>query len=382
MRFSEIQGNEHVKKLLINSVKCNRISHGQLFLGPQGCGKLSFAIAYAQYIACQNRTDEDSCGICPSCQKFQKLIHPDLHFVYPVVTSTAFKKPVSDDYISKWREFVLTRNYHGIDLWYDFIGSENAQGAIFAQESQEIIRKLNLKTFESEYKVMIIWMAEKMNETAANKLLKMLEEPPEKTLFILISENEEQLLTTIRSRVQLIKFSPLSTDEIIEALKVEFSNTSDSLIENAAVLSGGNYLEACSILGELTSSGVDGNPDFDLFTTFMRESFSVHYDKIIKLSDEISKLGREKQKRFFEYCQRMLRECFLLNCVSNQLVRMTPQEMSFAQKFAPFIHNGNISQLTELFSEAGRNIERNAYGKLVFTDLALKVSAQLHIKRV
>ncbi|MCR4559185.1 MAG: DNA polymerase III subunit [Bacteroidales bacterium] len=379
MQFQDIQGNDGVKRFLIHSVKENRISHGQLFLGPPGSGKLSMAIAYAQYISCKNRTETDSCGVCPSCIKFQKLIHPDLHFVYPVVTSASAKKPVSDDYIAQWRQFVLKSMYHGIDDWYDFIGSENAQGAIFAQESQEIIRKLNLKTFEGEYKVMIIWMAEKMNETAANKLLKMLEEPPAKTLFVLIAENEEQILTTIRSRVQLVKFSALSTIETSKALEREFPEASKENIQNASILSGGDFLEAVSMLKQFQVG--EGNPDFEMFTALMRESFSSHYDKIIKLSDDLSKLGREKQKRFFDYCQRMIRECFMFSSVSKELVRMTPSEMSFAEKFAPFIHLRNISNLTELFSEASRNIERNAYGKLVFTDLAIKVSAQLHVKK-
>ncbi len=379
MQFQDIQGNDGVKRFLIHSVKENRISHGQLFLGPPGSGKLSMAIAYAQYISCKNRTETDSCGVCPSCIKFQKLIHPDLHFVYPVVTSASAKKPVSDDYIAQWRQFVLKSMYHGIDDWYDFIGSENAQGAIFAQESQEIIRKLNLKTFEGEYKVMIIWMAEKMNETAANKLLKMLEEPPAKTLFVLIAENEEQILTTIRSRVQLVKFSALSTIETSKALEREFPEASKENIQNASILSGGDFLEAVSMLKQFQVG--EGNPDFEMFTALMRESFSSHYDKIIKLSDDLSKLGREKQKRFFDYCQRMIRECFMFSSVSKELVRMTPQETAFAEKFAPFIHLRNISNLTELFSEASRNIERNAYGKLVFTDLAIKVSAQLHVKK-
>ena len=379
MQFQDIQGNDGVKRFLLHSVKENRISHGQLFLGPPGSGKLSTAIAYAQYISCKNRTETDSCGVCPSCIKFQKLIHPDLHFVYPVVTGTSAKKPVSDDYIAQCRQFVLKSMYNGIDDCYDFIGSENAQGAIFAQESQEIIRKLNLKTFEGEYKVMIIWMAEKMNETAANKLLKILEEPLAKTLFVLVAENEEQILTTIRSRVQLVKFSALTTEETSKALEREFPEADKENIQNASILSGGDFLEAVSILNQFLSG--EGNPDFELFTALMRESFSSHYDKIIKLSDDLSKLGREKQKRFFDYCQRMIRECFMLGSVSKELVRMTPSEMSFAEKFAPFIHIGNISDLTELFSEASRNIERNAYGKLVFTDLAIKISAQLHVKK-
>lgn len=380
MQFKDIPGHEHTKQLLIQTVKENRISHAQLFLGPEGCGKLALAIAYAQYISCPNRTDTDSCGQCPQCQKYQKLIHPDLHFVYPVVSGKGSTKPVSDDFIADWRKFVNHRNYHRIDDWYDFIGSENSQGAIFAQESQEIIKKLNLKTFESEYKVMIIWMPEKMNETCANKLLKMIEEPPEKTLFVLVAENEEMILTTIRSRTQLIKISKPDIQDIVTALHSEFPDSDAVTLENSAMLADGNYLEAVQVLKQFRTGQVE-IPEFELFTTLMRESFSSHYDAIIKLSETLSKLGREKQKKFFDYCQRLVRECFMLSSVSRDLVRLTPGEMKFAEKFSPFIHSGNISALSELFAEACRNIERNAYGKLVFTDLAIKISTQLRMKR-
>ncbi len=380
MQFKDIPGHEATKKFLIQTVRENRISHAQLFLGPEGSGKLALAIAYAQYVTCQHRTESDSCGVCPQCQKYQKLIHPDLHFVYPVVTSKNNSKPVSDNYLTEWRNFVLKRNYHRLDDWYDFIGSENAQGSIFAQESQEIIRKLNLKTFESEYKVMIIWMAEKMNETCANKLLKMIEEPPAKTLFILVAENEEAILTTIRSRTQLVKINRPDIDNIVESLRKEFPNSDAIKLENSAMLADGNFLEAVSAMKQFETGQVD-TPEFELFTTLMRESFSLKYDQIIKLSDNLSKLGREKQKRFFDYCQRMIRECFMLSSVSRDLVKLTPGELKFAEKFAQFIHAGNISQISELFAEAYRHIERNAYGKLVFTDLAIKLSGQLRVKR-
>ena len=382
MQFKDIPGHDDVKRRLISTVSENRISHAQLFLGPEGCGKLALAIAYAQYINCTGRKpgDEDSCGTCPHCIKYQKLVHPDLHFVYPVVSGKGSTKPVSDDFLTDWRKFVLQRNYHRLDDWYDFIGSDNAQGAIFAQESQEIIRKLGLKTFEAEYKVMIIWMAEKLNETAANKLLKMIEEPPAKTLFILVAENEEMILTTIHSRVQLVKIDRPTKENLAFSLREEFPDADQQIIENSAMLADGNYLEACAALKQFKSGNVE-TPYFDLFTSIMRESFSAHYDAIVKLSDTLAKLGREKQKKFFEYCIRMIRECFMLSNVSESLVNLTPGEMAFARKFAPFIHQGNVGSLSEQMGEACRNIERNAYAKLVFTDLALKISPLLHIKR-
>ena len=380
MQFKDIQGHDHIKSLLIQTVKENRISHAQLFLGPEGCGKLSLAIAYAQYISCPERTDTDSCGVCPQCQKYQKLIHPDLHFVYPVVKlKSSDSAPVSDNFIDSWRRFVAQRNYHSLEGWYDFIGSDNAQGSIYAQESQEIIRKLSLKTFEGEYKVMVIWMPEKMNEVCANKLLKMIEEPPPKTLFLLVSENEEMILTTIRSRTQLIKIDRPEYEDIVSSLKKEFPDAPDATVQSAATLADGNYMTAVEVIGQLHDGGT--TPEFDLFTSLMRDSYSLKFDRIIKLSDTLSKLGREKQKQFFDYCQRMVRECFMLSSVSPDLVRMTPTEMTFASKFAQFIHKGNVAQISEILSEASSNIERNAYGKLVFTDIAIKISSQLRMKR-
>ncbi|MBO4772487.1 MAG: DNA polymerase III subunit delta [Bacteroidales bacterium] len=380
MQFKDIQGHEQTKSRLIQTVKENRISHAQLFLGPEGCGKLALAIAYAQYISCPERTETDSCGVCPQCQKYQKLIHPDLHFVYPVVKlKTGDTHPVSDNFIDSWRGFVLKRNYHRLDDWYDYIGSDNAQGAIFAQESQEIIRKLSLKTFEGEYKIMVIWMPEKMNETCANKLLKMIEEPPPKTLFLLVSENEEQILTTIRSRTQLIKINRPEDSDIVASLAKEFPEAAATNIESAATLANGNYLAALEVLEQLHDGGEP--PEFSLFTTLMRESYSLKYDQIIKLSETLSKLGREKQKQFFDYCQRMVRECFMLSSADRSLVRMTPAEMGFAQKFAQFVHIGNVSQIASLLTDACANIERNAYGKLVFTDTAIKLSSLLRMKR-
>ena len=383
MQFKDIIGHEDEKKRLITTVKENRISHAQLFLGQEGCGKLALAIAYAQYINCTNKTDEDSCGVCPQCVKYQKVLHPDLHFVYPVVKQKkSSKMPVSDDYIKQWREFIQQRNYHRIDDWYDYIGSDNAQGAIFAQESAEIIRKLNLKTFEAEYKVMIIWMPEKMNETAANKLLKMIEEPPAKTLFILVSENEEEILTTIRSRTQLVKITKPTNNDISQELAKEFPEADEQTIKSSAIIGAGNYLEAVAALKQFTTGNVE-TPDFNAFAQMMRNAYANKYDLMIKWAEEQAKNGREKQKKFFDYCLRMLRECFMLNTLpqtAEQLVNLTPGEMEFAKKFARFIHTGNVEQFSKIFTQTSYGIERNGNAKILFTDLALSTAAALRLK--
>ncbi len=384
MQFRDISGHTDVKKRLINSVLDGRISHAQLFLGPQGCGSLAMAVAYAQYISCPNKTGEDSCGVCPSCVKYSKLIHPDLHFVYPVVKIRGLDKPVSDDFIKDFREFFLKRNYHRLNDWTDFLDSANAQSQIFAHESSQIIRKIGLKTFESEYKIMIIWYPEKLNDTSANKLLKILEEPPEKTLFILVAENEEEILTTIRSRVQLVKMFRPSNEEIFLDMKKEFSAMDENMLKSASVLSSGNYLEGVVALRQL-ESGMSTD-EFEYFANMMRFCYANQFDKLNSLTEKLcgSSFGREKQKKFFDYCLRMIRECFMLNVCKNyqdQMVNLTLEELAFANKFCAFIHPNNVQELEKEFSHASFSIERNAYGKLAFMNLFINTALLLKVKQ-
>lgn len=381
MLFREIAGINETRLKLINTVKDNRISHALLFLGQPGSGKMALAIAYSQYIACENRGENDSCGICPSCLKYSKLIHPDLHFVYPVVRTTKFTKPVSDDYLSEWRKYLLSTNYHSLEEWTDLIAGDNQQAGIYAQESQEIIRKLNLKTFESEYKVMIIWMPERMNVVASNKLLKMIEEPPAKTLFLLVTENEEEILTTIRSRTQLVKIPRITEEELFDELKKKHPNASDTFLREAAHLSNGNYNTAIDILRE-NDSGDKKSLFFDLFTELMRLCYSAKVIELMQWVDKAAQMGREKQKIFFNYSLRLLRENFILNLVPNEkhkLVFLANEEAEFAKKFAQFIHKNNIFQLMEEFNNASIHIERNANDKIVFLDMTLNIIKLLKI---
>jgi len=385
MLFKEIAGNTVVKQKLLDTVKSNRISHGLLFLGQEGCGKLSLAIAYAQFISCKNKHEDDACGTCSSCVKYNKLIHPDLHFVFPVAKNTKFTKPVSDDFIKEWREFVLSSKFHSYNKWLDFIGTENLQGSIYAQESQEILKKLNLKTFEAEYKIMIIWMAEKMNITAANKLLKILEEPPAKTLFILITEDEGEILTTIRSRTQLVKISRLSEEEIKTELKIKYPNTPEIVINDISRVSNGNMLDAEKIIKERLEQGENhtDNIYFEHFSKLMRYAYSAKVLELITWTEDVAGLGREKQKTFLEYCMRMVRENFVMNITQNSennLVFLANQELDFSLKFNAFISKNNIIQLNQELNDAQQHIERNAYDRIVFLDLALKFVKLLKIK--
>lgn len=369
MQFKEVIGHKKIKEKLIQTVKENRVSHAQLFLGAEGSGTLALAIAYAQFLSCENKQENDSCGVCSSCQKYKKLVHPDLHFVYPVATSKSVKKdPVSDDYIDQWRETIVENPYIAENKWYEIINIENKQGIINKNESYEILRKLNLKTFESEYKIMIIWLPEKMNAYAANKLLKLIEEPPEKTLFLLVAENSEQIIPTILSRTQLIKIPKIDTESMMQALSDNFGLDPQKAMD-LAHLSNGNYYEAQNLI----HTSDQDNYNFEQFVLLMRLSYQRKVIELIEWSDEISRLGREKQKSFLAYAIRLIRENFMLNIKNNQLVHLTNKELDFSEKFSQFINKENVYQLYEVLNRAHIDIEMNAYNKIVFLDLALKV---------
>ncbi|MDK2978716.1 MAG: polymerase subunit delta [Bacteroidales bacterium] len=369
MQFKEVVGHPKIKEQLIYTVEENRISHAQLFLGPEGSGNLALAIAYAQYIACTNKQGNDSCGVCPSCQKFKKLIHPDLHFVFPVNTSKTIKKnPVSDDYITQWRTALIENPYINQDKWYEIIEIENKQGVISKNESYEILRKLNLKTFESEYKFMIIWLPEKMNTYAANKLLKFIEEPPEKTLFFLVSENSEQIIPTILSRTQLIKIPKIDNDSLYSALCDRLGVKPDKALD-ITHLANGNYFEALN----LAHAGDEDYENLERFKSLMRLAYSQKIVEIIDWVDEIARIGREKQKGFLTYSLRLLRENFMLNLKRKEIVYLTQKEYIFSENFSQFIHQGNVRKLYEVFNRAYADIGMNAYNKIVFLDVALKI---------
>ena len=238
MNFSQIPGQKDIKGKLLRSVKEERVSHAQLFAGPEGCGSMALALAYARYISCENRTDNDSCGTCKSCVKYEKLIHPDLHFVFPVIKGKKATDPVSDNYLEEWREFVKKSPYFTLNNWMDSIEVGNAQGMIFASEASEIIKKLSLKTFESDFKIMIIWLPEKMHQATANKLLKMIEEPPEKTLFLLVSEEPDKVIPTILSRCQLVKIPSFNSNDIEKYLIDRFKIASDKASDISRVSNG------------------------------------------------------------------------------------------------------------------------------------------------
>jgi DNA polymerase-3 subunit delta' len=371
MNFSQIPGQAEIKKKLIRSVQEERVSHAQIFAGPEGCGAMALALAYARYVSCENRNGDDSCGTCKSCVKYDKMIHPDLHFVFPVIKGKKAADPVSDNYIEEWREFVGRSPYFTINDWFDYIEVGNAQGMIFASEASEIIRKLSLKTFESDFKIMIIWLPEKMHQATANKLLKMIEEPPDKTLFLLVSEEADKVIPTILSRCQMVKIPSFSEKDIQDYISGRYSLPPDKSAETARV-SNGNIIRAAELCEHEDSS----RANFDFFKRLMRFAWKRDIIAIINWSEEMASTGRENQKNFVSFSLRLLRENFMLSLgqLKNRIVYLAGEEASFSGKFHLFINENNIQPLTDEFNLAYSHIEANGNAKIIFLDLALKVT--------
>ncbi len=372
MLFKDVIGQTAVKQRLIQSVNEDRISHAQLFAGQQGNGKLALAIAFAQYIMCTRRTDADACGECPSCRKYKKLVHPDLHFSFPVAsTQSSSKKAISDDLLPKWREIILDSPYINFDKWLYHIEIENKQAGIQKDEAYSIIRKLSLKSVEAEYKVVIMWLPEKMNESAANKLLKIVEEPPPKTVFIMVSEMPEVIIKTILSRTQIIQIPKIELDDMIVALK-ENDNLNADDARRIARIANGNYIEAQKAI----AISEDDKENFELFANLMRLSYGKKMQQLVEWAEEVARMGRERQKRFFIYATRMLRENFVLNKApehQNELAYLANEEAEFSGKFSKYITDSAVFAMNEEFDKARFHIERNGYANLVLLDMVIKI---------
>jgi len=386
MRFSEIFGQLQVKNYLVNTVKNSRVSHAQLFQGAEGSGKLALAVAYAQFICCTNKQyfgadsplKGDSCGTCPSCLKFNKLIHPDLHFFYPVTSTKEVKnKPKSVDFIQKWRDLLISHDYYiSLNDWYDAIGVENKQGIINADDCDEIVRKLSLKSYESEYKIVIMWMVEKLYHSAAPKILKILEEPPEKTLFILVSEKHEQVINTIVSRTQMVKVPRLGNKDISNAL-IERYGAGEIDARKIANIADGDLVLARTLFREAKDDG----DTFNDFRQWLRLCYRLSSDDAIELSkfiDEISKIGRENQKNFFNFALKIIRNTSLKNHGNEKLMKLVNEETDFVNKFAGVLTPDRIPFFAEEFNKAIYHIERNAYPKVLFMDLSFRLNQIMH----
>ncbi|HET7361080.1 MAG TPA: DNA polymerase III subunit delta' [Salinimicrobium sp.] len=382
MLFSEVLGLPHVKNHLVTTANKGRIPHAQLFVGPAGSGTLPMAIAYAQYILCGNTEGENTSGNKDCNLKFNHLSHPDLHFAFPVAANEKIKKhPVSSLFLEEWRKFVLDNPYGSLFDWYQNLGIENKQGQIGVEEAQGIVKSLSLKSFEGGFKVMIIWMADKMNTASANKLLKLIEEPPNQTLFLLITEEEGNIIQTIRSRCQILHFPPLAESDIAKGL-MERENCEKSQALTIAHRANGNFNAALHILNKN-----EGDELFEeWFITWVRTAFKAKGNKaairaLISWSETIAATGRETQKKFLLFCLDFFRQALLLNYKAKDLVFMQTQTAGFSlEKFAPFVHGNNIVPINNEVQDAIYHIERNGNSKLILTDLSIKLTRLLHQK--
>ncbi|WP_224488180.1 DNA polymerase III subunit [Robertkochia flava] len=376
MRFEDITGQEHIKNHLKHSADHGRIPHAQLFVGPEGSGLLPMAIAYARYIICGS--EHRNAGACHL--KFDKFAHPDLHFAYPVNTSDKIKKdPTSKDYAQEWTAFLKEQPYGNLFDWLLSIGIEKKQGLISVHEAKDILKSISLKAFEGGYKICIVWMAEAMNNACANKLLKLIEEPPEKTVFLLLAEDEEALLQTIRSRCQVIHFPPLSEASVVKALEQKGMAAAEAL--KLAHRSDGNLNKAFDLMEHRSEDEV-----FEKwFVTWVRTAFKARGNKqvvndLLSWSDEVGKTGRETQKKFIYYCMEVFRQALVLNYNANSLAFMEFDTGFQLKKFAPFVHGNNINEIHRELENALYQVERNVNSKIIFTDLSLSLTRLLHKK--
>ena len=362
-----------------------RIPHAQLFAGISGIGKLQLALAYAQYLNCPNRSDEDSCGTCPTCLQYQHLQHPDLHFVFPIVGSDE----VCDNFLEPWREIILTNHYFDLEDWHRALGLETKQSMIYEKESGEILRKLSLKPYGNGYKVMIIWQPEKMNTTTANKLLKLLEEPTDKTIFLMVSEHPESLLATIQSRVQTIRVPRLETETIREALMQRGIDATKAT--DIARIANGSYLAALKKADESD----ENQQELRDFIALFRDAYTVgvltdpqkKYESLKRLRQwsldmADAKVGRERQKHFLQYAQQQVRENYIRNMAQPELNYQMEAERDFSVRFAPFIHDGNVEAIMNQLDLAERQIEQNGNAKMIFFDLCLQMIVLIKRKKV
>lgn len=395
MLFKDVIGQNEVKQHLAEMVQLNRLSHALLFLGKQGSGALPLAIAFAQFLVCEKVNGksisnqqgasvfgleeeqskqpvfwQDACGECAACNKARQMVHPDIHFSYPVIPKKSGDKPKSTDYAGEWREFILQKPYGNIYDWLQFIGAENKQGNITAEECNDIVRQLSLKSFESEYKILIMWMPEYLGKEG-NKLLKLIEEPPANTLFMLVAESEEQILPTILSRTQLVKI-PLLGDTDVEKALIERNQTPAEQAKQVAGIAQGDYHEALQLLQHAEEDWLS------LLREWMNVTLKENHQGQVKWVDEVSKLGREKQKQFLRYYNHLLAQCVRLRILGDESPGLSKSETDFAQRLNKI---ASVTQqqaiLTEL-DKAAYYIERNANGKILFHALTIKM---LHIIR-
>ena len=372
MLFKDIVGQEELKKQLTETARKGTVAHAQLFCGQPGAGAFPLALAYARYLNCTDRSETDACGKCKSCLQYNELAHPDLHFVFPIVANKEGKKTVCDDYLAEWCDFLKTYAYFDLNRWLDRIEAGNKQALIYAEESDRILRKVSLKIYEAEYRILLIWMPERMNIACANKLLKIIEEPPKNTVILMVSDTPEQILGTILSRTQRLNVRPITAKALTEATIQQYHIEPDAA-RQIAHLAHGNMLEAEKTLSTEQESDVF----LEFFIRMMRNSWARNVKEMKNMAEELSTMTREKQKSFLNYCQHLIRENFVYRFRSDDLNYMKPNEAAFSARFSPFVNERNVFDLIRELADAERHISQNGNAKMIFFDLSLQITVLL-----
>ena len=368
MQFKDVIGQSELKEQLLNTVKENKISHAQLFSGKEGVGHFSLAVAYAQYILCNKSSDEDSCGTCLSCKKISNYSHPDLHFSFPVHLSKTNKIHSSDDLINEFREMILENAYIGKNHWYDLLGNQNKQGVIGVTESDRIVKKLSLKSFEGGYKILIMWLPECMNLSASNKLLKIIEEPPEKTLYLLVTDSKDNIINTIVSRTQCFHIKNIKQEDITQYLSDKYSLTEKEALQHSEIAEYNLHKIALDI-----DQKNEIHQNLKEFVIWMRLCYTRNISETIDWVDKINSYGREVQKDFLLFCLEMFRQSFIGHYTGDKLLSLSKDQKQFLSKFSSFVHQNNISEFHQEFNKAYYHLERNANAKVLFLDVSLKI---------
>ncbi|MDR3260368.1 MAG: DNA polymerase III subunit delta [Tannerella sp.] len=371
MFFKDIIGQDELKQQLIRSAQSGRIPHAQLFCGKAGSGTYPLAFACARYLNCTNRSETDACGRCPSCLKYNDWVHPDLHFIFPMVTVPP-KKLICDDYLPEWRPFLSTHTYFDLNMWLNHIGADK-QAMIYSKESYDILHKVSMRIYEAAWRVLLIWCPERMNPTCANKLLKIIEEPPQNTLIFMVSEEPESILGTILSRAQRINVSPISADALACAAEAPPYELAPEQAKQLAHLSHGDYLQM------VENIRVSEENEFFLqqFVRIMRNSWARNVKEMKVFAEEMAGIRQERQKNFLTYCQHLIRENFMYRFRSDEMNYMNQAENAFSARFAAYVNERNVFDFISELAESEKHIARNGNAKMIFFDLALHITVLL-----
>ena len=372
MYFHNVIGQDDLKARLTDTARRGIIPHARLFCGRTGSGTFPLALAYARYLNCTDRTDTDACGKCHSCRQYDALAHPDLHFVFPIVADKKRKRTVCDDYLGEWREMLTEHTYFDLDEWLDRMETAGKQALIYAEESDQMIRKTSLRIYEAQYRVLIVWMPERMHAACANKLLKLIEEPPARTVILMVSDAPDLILGTILSRTQRLDVRPIEADTLARALEQRNGLPPDAA-RRTAHLAHGDLLAAERSMGDDERQRLF----LDFFIRIMRNAWKRDVRAMKQTADELAALSREQQRAFLAYCQHLVRENFVRRFRSDDLNYLRPDEAAFSARFSPYVNERNVFDFVAELADAERHIAQNGNAKMIFFDLTLRITVLL-----